>query len=174
MRAFLRLPQPRRHWPNRASFTGRQRPLAEIGFAGERRACILILLFSTGANVRPDSSYEWRRQVMWGLLLIAFGGGVFLDQMDLIEVHGVWHYWPLVLVVFGVNKMIGYPTAKHFTSGLWLVFLGLWIFAVFEGMFGLTWGNSWPFPIIACGVTMVLEPIIKSRFGANEEFENEK
>jgi hypothetical protein len=140
----------------------------------EALALYLDLILSTGGNVRPDSSYEWRRQVMWGLLLIAFGGGVFLDQMDLIEVHGVWHYWPLVLVVFGINKMIGYPTAKHFTSGLWLMFLGLWIFAVFEAMFGLTWGNSWPFPIIACGVTMVLEPIIKSRFGANEEFGNEK
>lgn len=123
--------------------------------------------------MKPDSSYEWRRQMMWGLLLIAFGLAVFLDQMDLIELHSMWHYFPLVLVVFGINKMIGYPTAKHFTSGLWLVFMGLWIFAVFERMFGLTWFNSWPFAIIAGGVTMILEPIIKKRFAPNEELGNE-
>ena len=111
---------------------------------------------------------------MWGLLLVLFGLGVFLDQMDLIEFRGMWHYWPLVMVVIGVNKMIGYPTAKHFTSGLWTVFMGLWIFAVFEHMFGLTWQNSWPFVIIASGVSMILQPIIKKRFAPNEEPGHEK
>lgn len=111
---------------------------------------------------------------MWGLLLIGFGLAIFLDQMDMIALRSVWHYSPLVLVVFGINKMIGYPTAKHFTNGLWLVFIGLWIFAVFEDMFGLTWYNSWPFVIIASGVTMILEPIIKRRFAPNEEAGHEK
>lgn len=120
-----------------------------------------------------DSSYEWRRQLMWGLVLIGLGLAVFLDQMDLVEVRGLWHYAPLLLVVIGINKMIGYPTAKHFTSGLWMVFIGVWVFAVLEHIYGLTFGNSWPFVIIATGVTMILEPFIKRRFAANEERNNE-
>lgn len=116
-----------------------------------------------------ENSYEWRGQLMWGLVLICFGVTVLLDQMDIIDIHGLWHFWPLAMVVLGINKMIGYPSAKHFTSGLWMVFLGLWLFAVFEHMFGLTIRNSWPFPIIACGVIMVLEPLIKKRFAPNEE-----
>jgi hypothetical protein len=119
--------------------------------------------------VSTENSYEWRRQLMWGLALVCFGVTVLLEQMDIITIHGLWHYWPLLLVVFGINKMIGYPTAKHFTSGLWMVFLGLWLFAVFEREFGLTLWNSWPLPIIACGVTMVLEPFIQKRFASNEE-----
>ena len=111
---------------------------------------------------------------MWGLVLICFGVGIFLDQMNVVEMGGMWHYSPLLLVVFGINKMIGYPTAKHFTSGLWMVFMGLWIFAVFERLYGLTWFNSWPFVIIASGVSMVLEPIIKKRFAPNEELGHEK
>ncbi|WP_426102017.1 LiaF transmembrane domain-containing protein [Massilia sp. TSP1-1-2] len=124
--------------------------------------------------MKPETSYEWRKQLMWGVVLICFGLGIFLDQMNLVEFRGMWHYSPLLLVVFGINKMIGYPTAKHFTSGLWELFIGLWIFAVFENMYGLTWGNSWPFVIIASGVTMVLEPIIRKRFAPNEEYGNEK
>ena len=124
--------------------------------------------------MKPETSYEWRRQLMWGVVLICFGVGVFLDQMNVVEMGGMWHYSPLLLVVFGINKMIGYPTAKHFTSGLWMLFMGLWIFAVFERMYGLTWSNSWPFVIIASGVTMVLEPIIKKRFAPNEELGHEK
>ncbi len=121
-----------------------------------------------------DKSYEWRKQLMWGLALIALGVAIFLDQMDLVDIHSLWHYWPLLLVIGGVNKMIGYPTAKDFTSGLWSVLIGLWIFAVFEDMYGLTWRNSWPFVIIVTGITIILEPLIKKRFAPNEELKNEK
>ena len=124
--------------------------------------------------MKPETSYEWRRQLMWGVTLICFGVGFFLDQINLVEFRGMWHYAALLWVVFGINKMIGYPTAKHFTSGLWNVFMGLWIFAVFEHMYGLTWSNSWPFVIIASGVTMILEPVIRKRFAPNEEFGHEK
>lgn len=121
-----------------------------------------------------ESSYQWRKQVMWGLVLIGVGLVIFLDQMGYVEARNLWHYAPLVLVVFGINKMIGYPTARDFTSGLWMMFMGVWIFAVFENMFGLTFRNSWPFVIIASGVSMILEPLIKRRFAANEEISHEK
>jgi hypothetical protein len=124
--------------------------------------------------VNTESSYEWRRQLMWGLVLVCVGVTIFLDQIDVIDVQGVWHYWPLLMVIFGINKMVGYPTAKHFSSGLWLVFTGLWLFAVLEHLFGLTLHNSWPFFIIACGVSMIVEPLIKQRFAPNEENSHEK
>lgn len=119
--------------------------------------------------MNTDNSYEWRKQLLWGVVVIVVGSIILLDQMDMVDAHGLWHYWPLLLVVSGINQMIGYPTAKHFTNGLWTMFMGLWLFAVFEHEFGLTWSNSWPLPIIACGVTMVLEPLIKKRFAANQE-----
>ena len=124
--------------------------------------------------MNTDNSYEWRRQLLWGLVLIAVGVTFLLDQMEIIEVQQLWHYWPLLMVILGINKMIGYPTAKHFTDGLWTMLIGLWLFAVLENEFGLTFRNSWPLPIIVCGITMVLEPLIRKRFAPNEEVRNEK
>lgn len=124
--------------------------------------------------MNTDNSYEWRRQLLWGLVLIAVGVTFLLDQMEFIEVQQLWHYWPLLMVILGINKMIGYPTAKHFTDGLWTMLIGLWLFAVLENEFGLTFRNSWPLPIIVCGITMVLEPLIRKRFAPNEEVRNEK
>lgn len=111
---------------------------------------------------------------MWGLLLVGLGTALLLDQLDWFDIDELWHYWPLVLVVIGVNKMIGYPTARDFTSGLLTMFIGLWLFAIFEGMFGLTFLNSWPFVIIAWGVGLILEPFIRERFASNSESRNEK
>lgn len=121
-----------------------------------------------------DNSYQWRKQLLWGLLLIGFGAAVFLDSLDIFEADELWHYSPLVLVVLGVNEMIGYPTARDFTSGLWNVFIGIWLFAIFEGMYGLTFSNGWPFLIIVWGVTMILKPFIQRRFASNTESGNEK
>lgn len=120
------------------------------------------------------SSYHWRKQLMWGLVLIGFGVAFLLDRLDMFEIRELWHYWPLLLVVIGINKMIGFPTAKDFTSGLWATFIGLWLFTVFENMFGLTFHNAWPIPIIFAGIVMIIEPFIKDRLAPNAELHNEK
>ena len=49
------------------------------------------------------------------------------------------------MVVVGVNRMIGYPSARDFTGGLWTACIGAWLFAEFEATCsGLTFRNSWP------------------------------
>jgi hypothetical protein len=125
------------------------------------------LSFQPGIDVNTDDSYRLRKQLMWGLLLVGLGGTLLLDQLGMLDVYDLWHYWPLLLIVLGINKMIGYPTARDFTSGLWTAFIGVWLFANFEHMFGMTFRNSWPYLIIAWGITLILRPFIRERFAVN-------
>jgi hypothetical protein len=118
-------------------------------------------------------SYHWRRQLVWGLLLIISGVAILLDRADLIDLGSVWHYWPLLLVVAGVNRSIGYPSARDFIGGLWTAFIGIWLFANFEGLFGLTFANSWPLFVIVSGATVVLRPFAERRFNTNQEHGHE-
>ncbi len=120
-----------------------------------------------------DKSYQWRKQLLWGLLLVGLGTAFFLDRTDLLELDELWHYWPLLMVVIGLNKMIGYPTARDFTNGLWTMFVGLWLFAIFEGVVGLTFRNGWPFLVIAWGVKLIVEPFIQQRFASHTESRHE-
>lgn len=117
--------------------------------------------------MNTDDAYRWRKQIVWGLLLIVLGSVVLLDRMDYIDAQEYWHYAPLLLVVVGINQTIGYPSPKEFGNGLWTIFTGLWLFAVFEHAFGLTFRNSWPLFILMWGVKMVLDPFIARRFAAN-------
>lgn len=114
--------------------------------------------------MKSEASYHLRRQVLWGLMLVGLGVAFLLDQMGYVEIRALWHYAPLLLVVIGINQTIGYPNAREFSSGLWTVFIGLWLFAVFEGLWGLTFRNSWPLFIIITGVTMAIRPIAERRF----------
>ena len=43
------------------------------------------------------------------------------------------------------------------------------LFSVLEGLFGLTWSNSWPLFIIISGITMAIRPIAARRFNADRE-----
>jgi hypothetical protein len=110
--------------------------------------------------MRNNDSYRWRRQMLVGLVLVVLGIALFLDQMGMFDLLRLWHFWPLLLVVVGINRMIGSPSARDFTGGLWLTCIGLWLFALFEGRFGLTLYNSWPLFIIISGLAMVLEPVV--------------
>jgi uncharacterized membrane protein HdeD (DUF308 family) len=112
-------------------------------------------------------SYHWRRQLMLGLVLLGLGGIFLLDQMELLDIYDLWHYWPLAMVLVGLNKMIGYPSAKDFTNGLWTMYVGFWLFANFEHLLGLDFFNSWPYLVIGLGITMIIKPFIHNRFAAN-------
>lgn len=121
-----------------------------------------------------ENSYTARKQMMWGLVLIAVGIIFLLDRMDIVDASSVWHYWPLLLVVVGINQTIGYPSAREFKSGLWTIFIGLWLFAVFEGLFGLTFRNSWPLFLLMAGAQLVLAPVIARRFPESTRASKEK
>ena len=55
------------------------------------------------------------------------------------------------------------PTPGEFTSGLWMVFIGTWLFAVFDHRFDLTFRNSWPLLLIGGGLIMVIKPFLEKR-----------
>jgi len=118
-------------------------------------------------------SYHWRRQLVWGLLLVLSGAAILLDRAGMIDLDSVWHYWPLLLVVMGINRTIGYPSARDFIGGLWTAFIGIWLFANFEGLFGLTFANSWPVFVIISGLTIVLRPFAERRFKSSQEDSHE-
>lgn len=111
-----------------------------------------------------EQNYTTRKQIMWGLVLIGLGVIFLLDRMDILDASSVWHYWPLLLVVVGINQTIGYPSAREFRNGLWTIFVGLWLFAVFEGLFGLTFRNSWPLFLLMAGAQLILAPVLARRF----------
>lgn len=111
-----------------------------------------------------ENSNKPSSQVMSGVVLIVVGVTIFVRHMDLFDIDRLIAYWPLAIAALGLGKMLFYPDARQFCSGVWLVFLGLWLFAVLEHMFGVTIRNSWPIVFVAGGINMVLEPFIRKRF----------
>jgi hypothetical protein len=43
--------------------------------------------------------------LVWGIILIAFGVLFLLDQFDIRVWDAVWRFWPVILIVWGANKL---------------------------------------------------------------------
>ncbi|WP_258000844.1 LiaF transmembrane domain-containing protein [Janthinobacterium sp. ROICE36] len=160
-----------------APFTAACPPFAETVFSRARNPRILTINQLQGVIVKPEPAYCRRTQLLWGVLLIAIGAVILLDRLDVIYLHdyyALWHYWPLILLVFGLNKLLTPVSAKQVLSGLWLIFFAAWWYVSYEELWNLTFYNSWPALLIAWGVGLVLEPLLNKHFIAYRESEHDK
>lgn len=101
---------------------------------------------------------------MVGGSLICLGVAFLLDQQGIIALQDIWQYWPLLLIIGGAIRIIDPETPRDVASGAWTLLIGVWLFANFEGWFGMDFDNSWPLLLIGWGVSLLLRPMLQARF----------
>ena len=108
-----------------------------------------------------------RRQLLWGLIVIAVGV-VFLADIPLPPIGQFWRYWPFLVMAFGAVKLVPPTAPKHVLDGLCQIAFAAWFYVSFEHLWGLNFHNSWPILVIVAGVSMLLQPLV-IKYNANKE-----
>ncbi|MGH7729876.1 MAG: LiaI-LiaF-like domain-containing protein [Candidatus Eiseniibacteriota bacterium] len=103
------------------------------------------------------------RQAIAGVLLMAGGVVLLLDQFGVIEIGSMWRWWPLVLVAMGLWKISAPGVKRDVGGGLELMIFGAWILACTRHWMGLTFMNSWPLVFVGIGVKMVVKSMAPAR-----------
>ncbi len=105
--------------------------------------------------------------IVIGSLIVVIGLLILLDNMNIIRVHDVWRYWPVLLIVFGVAKILeahrpaGYVWGGVVTLAGALILLDNLDIVVFD--FNLIW----PLLLIAFGLSMLLRSMDRKRYLAS-------
>ncbi len=97
------------------------------------------------------------------LILIAVGAIFFLNNLNIIRFHDIFVYWPVVLIAWGVFKVVDQPEARDKVLGGILVGLGGILLMANLGIPHMGWGDLWPLILIAVGVLMMTERLFGSR-----------
>jgi hypothetical protein len=104
-----------------------------------------------------DQRFEARslKPLIWGLFLIALGGLFLFERFDLMSLHSIGRYWPVILIMIGISQL----TERRFGSSINYVLSGFWFLAVQLHWYGLTYRNSWPLLLVGIGAGMVVRSL---------------
>jgi hypothetical protein len=111
-----------------------------------------------------------------GIILVLFGTVMLLNQLEIISmydlhIYSIWQLWPFIFVVIGIGKLADAPSLSHIGKGIWLIFLGLWLYVSINHVYGLGFGETWPAMLIAWGISMMWDSFTKdSRKLYKEEY----
>ena len=96
-------------------------------------------------------------RLVLGAYLMLIGGLILAANLGWDVPHGVWSYWPFLLIAGGGVKVI-FGGRDGLSEGLWLLLAGLYCWVSVWNLWGLTWGTAWPIFVVAGGLSMILEP----------------
>jgi Domain of unknown function (DUF5668)/Cell wall-active antibiotics response 4TMS YvqF len=95
-----------------------------------------------------------------GLAVMALGALLTLDNLGLFDFHGLWRYWPIVLLLVGVSKFI--QGADVFGALIWIGF-GAALFASNFGLIRLR--QIWPLLLVGVGARLVFGAVARDSVG---------
>lgn len=112
-----------------------------------------------------ERAYQWRKQRIWGLLLVVVGVAILLGRAGYLDFDikwtRLWRYWPWLLVISGITQIVSPTTPQYLLSGLGSIFIAAWWYVSFNHVWGWGFGDTWPALLVACGVGMLLRPLLE-------------
>jgi Cell wall-active antibiotics response 4TMS YvqF/Domain of unknown function (DUF5668) len=96
------------------------------------------------------------RHFVVGVIILLLGVILLLDQLGFADARKIFLFWPLILIYFGVNKLV---TCDDMVGRFWggfLALLGLSFQLEELGLSRIHFGTIWPVFLICVGVLLVL------------------
>ena len=62
-------------------------------------------------------------RVLPGLLVAAAGVILTLHNLEIIRIQGIWRFWPLILIGFGLSQVLS-PGRRNLNAGILLLVIG--------------------------------------------------
>jgi hypothetical protein len=95
-------------------------------------------------------------RVIVGLLIVAFGVALLLDELNVIEAGELVRYWPVALAAVGAAKLLQDSERSGRTVGAFMLFFGglssLDLFLSID----LDAGRLWPLAVVGFGVLLIV------------------
>ena len=95
-------------------------------------------------------------RLILGLYLMAIGILLFSSNLGFEVPHGVWNYWPFLLIVGGGARIFLGGDREAWSEGFWLLLSGIYCWISVWNLWGLSWGTAWPIFVVAGGMSLVL------------------
>ena len=98
-----------------------------------------------------------------GMIFVAIGVIFLLGNMGYLDAREVLSFWPVILIVFGVVRIVESRGEYGQTSGVFWVVVGLFFLLGSFGVLRLAFREAWPILVIAVGLLMLWRATLARR-----------
>jgi len=102
---------------------------------------------------------ERGKRLFWGIALIVIGSLAALDYLNLLPFSLGTTTWLVIVIEFGVVRLVTAWSARKLGGGVTMTLLGCWFWMVTNDWHGFSWANSWPLALVASGTGMVVHAL---------------
>lgn len=107
-------------------------------------------------GMEPRRRVRISARLVFGLLILALGVQLTLENLGITQSEAVMAWWPVLLIVYGAAKIMGWTARRStFVGALWL-FAGGWMLLHNLGYLRPGIGAVWPLLLVALGVRILL------------------
>lgn len=111
-----------------------------------------------------------------GVVIITVGTILLLNQLGVLPHVVTLHFWPVVLVVIGLIKLLSGNNTGDRVVGTGLIMVGVILQTNALGITHITWSQAWPAGIILLGVLLILHSFtgqgLQSKFSLASEWDS--
>lgn len=94
-------------------------------------------------------------RLLFGLVLLTVGVLITLDNLDLMETGYILQWWPAILVVIGLAKLLGLGTTRHLVWGTAFTVFGVLMLGDALERWDFEFWNFWPLVMIFVGASLL-------------------
>jgi hypothetical protein len=91
------------------------------------------------------------------VILIGIGSLFLLNNLGIVYFHDIFRYWPVILIVVGIFRLIDSPNSGSRVAGGILIAVGGVALPITLGILDLSWNQIWPLFLIGLGVLMLTD-----------------
>src|SRR5262245_9550135 len=102
-----------------------------------------------------DSRARVSAQLFIGCAVVVLGVLFTLDNLDVLQAGPILRFWPIVLVLLGVSRLIGVGSRPQMPAGL--VLTGIGLLMLLSNLHVISFGiwDLWPLVLVAAGAALV-------------------
>jgi len=102
--------------------------------------------------------------IVIGGLIVVIGLLILLDNMGIVQVHEIWHYWPVLLIGVGVAKVLESRSPAGYIWGGVLALAGALMLLDNLEIISFDFNLIWPLLLIAFGLSMLVRSVDRKRY----------
>jgi predicted membrane protein len=102
--------------------------------------------------------------IFFGAIVVAIGVLLLLDNLGIFRFHDIWQYWPVLLVAYGVSRIVDSRTPSGYVGGGVMTLIGAFLLLDKLDIIVFNFAVVWPLILIAFGISVLVRALERNRF----------